>query len=510
MITTVPQLRRRRRRKPLSPSSCSKDTPVGLLILILLSLLLCCICCTATTSYPQLLQQHHRILIQEDDESGPTTNNEEATDVDDPAVQSPIIEEGIEKEDPLFCTEDVQECSDGTFVSRNPNIDCDFDPCLSYDADAAQLLLKKEEGIETLVVESTITEEDEEEEVDIVVDTESNEDELPSQQDDNNSNNSIIIKDDNNIEESVIVEASDGISMEETDVQEAADELSSSALEEEVKVAAAEVAAEASSSKETDPATTTLTTSSSSSSTSSSNTIYTNTDSHRSAWVTHGIVGTLIFGLLLPTSISSALFRNTIPQYWIYIHVSLNVLIFAMTFFTVGIAFTNLGGIGITSEGHFKELHHIVGLLLLMIVSFQVVNGFLRPPREFITDDEHDQTPGAILRSTINDKSMTARTLWCLVHSLSGLAVFGLGVYQVQSGLGLFSLRYNTTNWGNVYVGYACWLVGMIVVAKVWMKWKGYERKKKNLSLEMGRGSDGAGFLYDAEGDLTLAQFETV
>lgn len=431
--------------------------------------------------------------------------------MDDPAVQSPIIEEGIEKEDPLFCTEDVQECSDGTFVSRNPNIDCDFDPCLSYDADAAQLLLKKEEGIETLVVESTITEEDEEEEVDIVVDTESNEDELPSQQDDNNSNNSIIIKDDNNIEESVIVEASDGISMEETDVQEAADELSSSALEEEVKVAAAEVAAEASSSKETDPATTTLTTSSSSSSSSSSsNTIYTNTDSHRSAWVTHGIVGTLIFGLLLPTSISSALFRNTIPQYWIYIHVSLNVLIFAMTFFTVGIAFTNLGGIGITSEGHFKELHHIVGLLLLMIVSFQVVNGFLRPPREFITDDEHDQTPGAILRSTINDKSMTARTLWCLVHSLSGLAVFGLGVYQVQSGLGLFSLRYNTTNWGNVYVGYACWLVGMIVVAKVWMKWKGYERKKKNLSLEMGRGSDGAGFLYDAEGDLTLAQFETV
>ena len=431
--------------------------------------------------------------------------------MDDPAVQSPIIEEGIEKEDPLFCTEDVQECSDGTFVSRNPNIDCDFDPCLSYDADAAQLLLKKEEGIETLVVESTITEEDEEEEVDIVVDTESNEDELPSQQDDNNSNNSIIIKDDNNIEKSVIVEASDGISMEETDVQEAADELSSSALEEEVKVAAAEVAAEASSSKETDPATTTLTTSSSSSSSSSSsNTIYTNTDSHRSAWVTHGIVGTLIFGLLLPTSISSALFRNTIPQYWIYIHVSLNVLIFAMTFFTVGIAFTNLGGIGITSEGHFKELHHIVGLLLLMIVSFQVVNGFLRPPREFITDDEHDQTPGAILRSTINDKSMTARTLWCLVHSLSGLAVFGLGVYQVQSGLGLFSLRYNTTNWGNVYVGYACWLVGMIVVAKVWMKWKGYERKKKNLSLEMGRGSDGAGFLYDAEGDLTLAQFETV
>ena len=40
-----------------------------------------------------------------------------------------------------------------------------------------------------------------------------------------------------------------------------------------------------------------------------------------------------------------------------------------------------------------------------------------------MTDDEHDRTPGAVLRSSMNDKGLTARTLWHLVHSALGLFV---------------------------------------------------------------------------------------
>ncbi|KAL7524663.1 hypothetical protein ACHAXR_000669, partial [Thalassiosira sp. AJA248-18] len=245
---------------------------------------------------------------------------------------------------------------------------------------------------------------------------------------------------------------------------------------------------------------------------SSTNTYHPTT--HRSAWVAHGTVGAVVFGILVPMAISSAFFRDLIPTYWIYIHVCINVITFAMTFFTVGIAFATMNGqMSTAGEGHFQEMHHIVGLLLLLLVSFQTANGFLRPPREFITDDEHDTTPGAILRSTMKEKSMTARTLWYLTHGACGLTVFGLGAYQVQSGLGLFAQRFDTPDWGQAYIGYIVWLSAVVVIGKVWMKWKERKMKKMGLAVQMGRhggGDDGRNMGYDPESDFAVAQFETV
>lgn len=203
-------------------------------------------------------------------------------------------------------------------------------------------------------------------------------------------------------------------------------------------------------------------------------------------WVAHGAIGTTIFGLLVPSAISSAFFRDLIPGYWIYIHVFLNVTTFALTFFTVGIAFATLNGMGDASEGHLKEVHHVVGLLLLLLVSFQTANGFLRPPREFITDDLNDRTPGAIHRS--QTKSLTTRTLWYLSHAGCGLLIFALGTYQVHSGMGLFSKRFGATDWGIVYLGYIFLVIIVIIGGKIWMKLR--ERKSKRLSFEMQSGGE--------------------
>jgi hypothetical protein len=201
-------------------------------------------------------------------------------------------------------------------------------------------------------------------------------------------------------------------------------------------------------------------------------------------WVAHGAIGVTIFGLLVPSAISSAFFRDLIPGYWIYIHVVLNVTTFAMTFFSIGIAFATMNGMGDASEGHMKEVHHIVGLLLLLLVSFQTANGFLRPPREFVTDDLNDQTPGAIHRS--QTKSLTTRTLWYLSHAGCGLLIFALGTYQVHSGMGLFSKRFGTTDWGSVYLGYIFSLAIVILGGKIWLKVR--ERRSKQLSFEMQSG----------------------
>ncbi|KAL7449723.1 hypothetical protein ACHAWC_001760 [Mediolabrus comicus] len=273
------------------------------------------------------------------------------------------------------------------------------------------------------------------------------------------------------------VEASDGGVVEEVDVEEKAKELLQDAKDdmdvllggEETKKDIITESATTATSKEQPSYTTTST-----------------ADSKRKAWVAHGTIGTLIFGLLLPTSISSAFFRDLIPGYWIYIHVFVNVTTFALTFFTVGIAFTTMAGMGNALEGHLKEVHHIVGLLLLLLISFQTANGFLRPPREFITDDEHDSTPGAIHRS--DTKSFTTRTIWYLTHAGTGLFIFSLGTYQVYSGMGLFSRNYGTSNWGSVYLGYIFWIVLMITGGKIWFKLKQRKIRRNAFEMQLKRG----------------------
>eukprot|EP01083_Nonionella_stella_P316963 1152011_1 len=82
---------------------------------------------------------------------------------------------------------------------------------------------------------------------------------------------------------------------------------------------------------------------------------------HYSAWVAHGAIGATAFGLLVPLAITSALVRDLVPTYWIYLHVSLNVVTFAATFFGVGIAFATKGGMAANEEGegHFEEMHHL-------------------------------------------------------------------------------------------------------------------------------------------------------
>lgn len=223
-------------------------------------------------------------------------------------------------------------------------------------------------------------------------------------------------------------------------------------------------------------------------------------------WVAHGAIGTIIFGLLVPSAMSSAFFRDLIPGYWIYLHVFLNVTTFALTFFTVGIAFATLNGMGDASEGHLKETHHIVGLLLLLLVSFQTANGFLRPPREFITDDADDHTPGAIHRN--NSKSLTTRTIWYLSHAGAGLLIFALGTYQVHSGMDLFSKRFGSTDWGPVYLGYIFLIVIAIAGGKIWLKCR--ERKSKNHSFEMQTSNGEFNFGDDNSSDLGSLNFRQV
>ncbi|KAL3810972.1 hypothetical protein ACHAXA_005388 [Cyclostephanos tholiformis] len=236
-----------------------------------------------------------------------------------------------------------------------------------------------------------------------------------------------------------------------------------------------------------------------------------NNNQHRSAWIAHGLIGFLVFGIFVPIVMSSAMFRDFIPHGWIYVHTGTNLVSFVMTFFAVGIAFATMNGT-ITVEGghHMDERHHVVGLLLLLLMSFQVANGFLHPLREFITNDGNDNTPGAIFRSNVNVRGIRPRILWYLVHAMSGTFLFGLGAYQVQSGLGLYAKRFGSFNWSSAYIVYLCSLGGLILAGKSWIVWKEPKRVEGELSsqeIQMSKGSKKIGYGVD---DLIVAKWETV
>ncbi|KAL3802505.1 hypothetical protein HJC23_012524 [Cyclotella cryptica] len=206
-------------------------------------------------------------------------------------------------------------------------------------------------------------------------------------------------------------------------------------------------------------------------------------NSKKSTWITHGTLGTLSFGLLIPIAISSALFRDLLPTYWIYIHVFLNVTTFTFTLFAVGMAFATMNSLGDANEGHLKELHHILGLGLLLVVTFQTANGFLRPPREFVTDDEEDSSPGAMHSSSEwgeRSKLLSPRALWQWMHRITGIVILALGTWQIQSGLAIFARKFGSADWGSVYLGYMGWVVFVMGGGKLWMKYREKKREGKD------------------------------
>mmetsp|Transcript_23976 Transcript_23976/g.47858 ORF Transcript_23976/g.47858 Transcript_23976/m.47858 type:complete len:343 (+) Transcript_23976:190-1218(+) len=220
--------------------------------------------------------------------------------------------------------------------------------------------------------------------------------------------------------------------------------------------------------------------------------------SYRAAWIAHGALAAIAWGLFVPFAIGSAWFRDLIPTYWIYIHVFVNVFTFALTFFAVIIAFATMKSMGEAGEGHLKERHHVVGLALLLLVTVQTANGFLRPPREYVNED--DDTNTEMADSVVGGrKSATPRNIWYLCHSLNGLVLFCLGTWQVMSGLNIFSLRFATANWSSVYFGYILWVVVVFVGVKFWLKYK--ERQGK---LQAWR----HGGVHDPENDMAPVQYE--
>jgi hypothetical protein len=178
---------------------------------------------------------------------------------------------------------------------------------------------------------------------------------------------------------------------------------------------------------------------------------------HRAAFAAHGFFATLAFAVIIPFAMFAAWFRTLIPKWWIYIHVFCNCIGFFFTVISVATAFGgmmmrgNAGG----NDSHLSIAHHWTGLFLFIFVIFQVVSGFRRPPVDKESTSVYDAKNTSCCPST-------KREYWHFFHRLTALTVISIGLFQLHTGLTLFSQEYGNGSNSSIVV-FWIWISFLIV-----------------------------------------------
>ena len=241
--------------------------------------------------------------------------------------------------------------------------------------------------------------------------------------------------------------------------------------------------------------------------------------STKSAWLAHGILAFLAFGIFVPTAISSALLRNcTLPnsfcgirleemrnkvltKYWLYIHMGFNTTAAAFTVIVFSVAVSNINREG--GYSHWMTAHSKMGLSMFILVLCQVLGGYLRPSAAAkggtsgngvhakVDDDELAMTEGDEREAPVDDinnnteesqiveetrvlpMKSVVRQAWELFHNILGIALFFFGVWQMYEGIELYHNRYNNASFATVVIFYFLWMSLWIcvIVGTIVYKW---------------------------------------
>lgn len=153
--------------------------------------------------------------------------------------------------------------------------------------------------------------------------------------------------------------------------------------------------------------------------------------STQNAWMAHGILAFVAWGVCAPLAISAAVlrdlewsrlpFKEFLAKFWLHTHAGLNSLNYIFTVVAFAVAVKNTSS---EMDDHFDHTHPRMGLSIFILVSFQVLGGFLRPSH------------------ASKEAKSTLRKTWESVHHLLGLTLFCMGVYQLYSGLSMYRERY--------------------------------------------------------------------
>ena len=204
------------------------------------------------------------------------------------------------------------------------------------------------------------------------------------------------------------------------------------------------------------------------------------------AWLVHGILAFVAWGVLIPTAINSSLFRRMLPNnnnkdgsaavatpssMWFNLHRALNTIAFALfiALFSIAVAVTAKEG-----GNHFFNSHEKVGLIMFILTTLQVVSGIFRP---------HLPPP-----ESVDEEKTIARKGWEGGHRLLGVGLLACSFWQMQDGIKLYVMKYSISedNESKVVIAYWVWIglmtATIILGVFVSTKYKGGQNNIKILS----------------------------
>jgi len=184
---------------------------------------------------------------------------------------------------------------------------------------------------------------------------------------------------------------------------------------------------------------------------------------NKSAWLAHGIMAFLAWGVLVPFAVQASLLRDLLPQgpLWYKLHRAFNATGFAffVVIFAIGVAYTSKEG-----GTHFQNDHQKMGLAMFILAFFQVSGGVFRP---------HVPEAG-------EEKSLI-RKGWEVGHRVLGVALLACGFWQMFEGIELYAIKYSLSESSENSLGIAYWvwigvMSALIVVGGGFFKWKKFSQ----------------------------------
>jgi len=163
---------------------------------------------------------------------------------------------------------------------------------------------------------------------------------------------------------------------------------------------------------------------------------------NKSAWLAHGVIAFLAWGVLVPFAVQSALLRDLLPKgpLWFKLHRAFNSTAYAsfIVLFAIAVAYT-------TKEGkpHFNNDHQKMGLAMFIMASVQVIGGAARP---------HQPAPDS------DEEKTQVRKSWEVGHRVLGVALLACAFWQMDAGIKLFSQKYSVSESDNDKLNIAYWV----------------------------------------------------
>jgi len=199
--------------------------------------------------------------------------------------------------------------------------------------------------------------------------------------------------------------------------------------------------------------------------------------SNKSAWLAHGILAFIAWGLLAPTAITTAIMRDIeipdrfmkvklylskLKEKWLFVHITLNTLACVITMLVFIVAVLNVNH---ENGYHWLYAHNKMGLAMFILSFNQVLGGYLRPSSHPQSPEDTNSTESEENgmnnenntgeeddgRQKIMPVKSTIRQLWELLHNVLGIALFLFGVWQLFEGMELYHMRYNNSSAGFVF-----------------------------------------------------------